>query len=282
VTFCTLLFFYAVRQTFGLGQMNGVLVGLMAVAVALALQQRDAWSGGFIAVAAVLKISPLVLLGFFIVRRRWRALLGAGLTGLAALGAMVMFAGWETTTYFVTQVLPVVGRGSAAFPNQSLLGALYRFSVPWEAIQSSDAIGDYPAIRAVWLVSVIGVLALTGWLTARAQLTERSQVAVGLSVFIVAGLLAGGLTWDHYLLWLALPVSVLIVDWFQERWLRPIGFWALLLIALSAISIPIPLQASLYRTIGPLGSDVSTGGLVVLWILMLWRLQRMQRRQEVA
>jgi hypothetical protein len=282
VTFCMLLFFYAVRQTFGLGQMNGVLVGLMAVSLALALTQHDMWSSGFIALAAVLKISPIVLLGFFIAQRRWRALLGAGLMGLGVLSAMVIFTGWDEVTYFVTQVLPAVGRGSAAFPNQSLLGALYRFSVPLVVIQSSDAIGDYPAIRAVWLVSAIGVLALTWWLTARAQLTERSQAAVGLSVFIVAGLLASGLTWDHYLLWLALPVIVLIVDWFQERWLKAIGFWAMLLIALGAISVPIPLQEALYRSIGPLGSALSTVGLVLLWILMLWRLRLLQRRQEVA
>ena len=184
--------------------------------------------------------------------------------------------------HFVTQVLPVVGRGSAAFPNQSLLGALYRLSVPLTAIQSSDAIGDYPAIRAVWLASAIGVMTLTWWLTARAQLTDRSQVALGLSVFIVAGLLAGGLTWDHYLLWLALPVIVLIVDWFQERWLKAIGFWAIFLVALGAISVPIPLQAALYRSIGPLGSAVSTGGLIGLWLLMLWRLRRLRRHQEVA
>jgi hypothetical protein len=282
VTFCTLLFFYAVRQTFGLGQMNGVLVGLMAVALALALKQRDVWSGGSIALAAVLKISPIALLGFFIAQRRWRALLGAGVMGLVAFGAMVVFTGRDEVAHFVTQVLPAVGRGSAAFPNQSLLGALYRLSVPLAVIQSSDAIGDYPVIRAVWLASAIGTLALTWWLTARAQLTERSHVAMGLSVFIVAGLLAGGLTWDHYLLWLALPVIVLIVDWFQERWLKAIGFWVMLLIALGAISVPIPLQEALYRSIGPLGSVLSTSGLVVLWILMLWRLRVLRRRQEVA
>jgi hypothetical protein len=281
VTFCTLLFFSPIRQTFGLGQMNGVLVGLMAVSLALALKQRDAWSGGFVALAAVLKISPIVMLGFFIAQRRWRALLGASLMGFG-LFLMVIFTGWDAVAHFVTQVLPAVGRGSAAFPNQSLLGALYRLSVPLTAIQSSDAIGDYPAIRAVWLASAIGVMTLTWWLTARAQLTDRSQVALGLSVFIVAGLLAGGLTWDHYLLWLALPVIVLIVDWFQERWLNAIGFWTIFLVALGAVSVPIPLQAALYRSLGPLGSAVSTGGLIGLWLLMLWRLRRLRRHQEAA
>ena len=98
-------------------------------------------------------------------------------------------------------------------------------------------------------------------------------MALGLSVFIVAGLLAGELTWDHYVLWLALPVIVVIVDWFQARWVKAIGFWALLLIALNAINLPIPLQADLYRRIGPLSSSLSTCGLILLWLLMLWRLR---------
>jgi hypothetical protein len=282
VTFCTLLFFYAVRQTFGLGQMNGVLVGLMAVALALTLRQRDLWAGGLITLTAVLKISPIVLLVFFIARRRWRALWGAGVMGLGVVSALVIFTGWDNVRHFATQVLPAVGRGSASFPNQSMLGALYRFSVPLVTIQSSDTIGDYPVIRAIWLVSALGVVAATWWITARAHLTARSRVAVGWCVFIVAGLLVGGLTWDHYLLWLALPVSVLIADWFQEHWSNAVGFWTILLVALGAISLPIPWQAALYHSIGPLGSSLSTYGLLGLWLLMLYRLRRMPRQQEVA
>jgi hypothetical protein len=92
------------------------------------------------------------------------------------------------------------------------LGALYRLVVPLSEIQSSDAIGDYPAVRAVWAVAVIGLAAITLYLTARAQLAERWHTAVAFSSYILLGLIAGGLAWDHYLLWLALPVCALVVD----------------------------------------------------------------------
>jgi hypothetical protein len=269
----TVLFFYAVRQTFGLGQMNGLVVFLLAVALALAVQEHDRWSGAVIAVAAVLKISPILLLGFFIARRHGQGVLGALIAGVALLALMLIFTGGNTLAHFVTQVLPAVGRGSAAFPNQSLLGALYRWVVPAADMLSAEGPGDYPLVRAMWLLLSIGVGIITLWFVARAQLVGRAQNAVGFGIFIVAGLLVGGLSWDHYLLWLSVPICALIVDWFRNRWLKPIGFWVTLLIALMLLSVPVPHQALLHRSIGPLGSALMTWGLVVLWGLMLWRLQ---------
>ncbi len=276
VLLSTTVFFYAARQTFGLGQMNGVLVCLIAAALLLAVQGHDGWSGAMIAGAAALKISPILLLGFFIARRRWHAIWGALITGMVLMALMVLLAGGNTLAHFVTQVLPAVGRGSAAFPNQSMLGALYRWVVPAADMLSAEGPGDYPLIRAVWLLLSIGVGVITLWLVARARLNGRAQNAVGFSIFIVAGLLIGGLSWDHYLLWLSIPICVLIVDWFRDRWLKPIGFWAVLLIALVLLSVPVPLQVMLYRSIGPLGSALMTWGLAVLWVLMLWRLRERQ------
>ncbi len=268
----TVLFFYAVRQTFGLGQMNGLVVCLLAVALLLALQQRDGWSGAVIAGAAVLKVSPIFLLGYFIAQQRWRAVWGALVAASVLLALMLIGAGGSTLVHFVTQVLPAVGRGSAAFPNQSLLGALYRWVVPATDLLSAEGVGDYPLVRGIWLALSMGVGVITFWFAAHAQLVGRAQNAVGFSVFLVAGLLIGGLSWDHYLLWLSIPICALIVDWFHDRWLTPIGFWAIFLIALTLLSIPVPYQAQLYPVIGPPGSALMTWGLAILWGMMLWRL----------
>jgi hypothetical protein len=272
VMLSTMLFFYAVRQTFGLGQMNGLVVFLLALALTLAVQERDGWSGAAIACAAALKISPILLLGFFVARRRWRGLMGALIAGVVLLAIILIGTGGSSLVHFATQILPVLGRGSAAFPNQSLLGALYRWVVPTTDMVLADSPGDYPLIRAAWLLIAVGIGVITLWLVARAPLNGRAQNAIGFSSFIVAGLLIGGLSWDHYLLWLSVPIGALIVDWFHDRWLKPIGFWAILLIALALLSVPVPYQALLYRSIGPLGSALMTWGLAVLWGLMLWRL----------
>ena len=267
-----MLFYYAARQTFGLGQMNGLLVLMMGAAVMATVKEHDAAAGGWLALAAALKLSPAVLVLFFVARRRWRGVFGAVLVGGLLAIVMVMFTGSDTLGYFITQVLPNVGRGSAAFPNQSLLGALYRLTVPVSVVQSSDAIGDYAGLRLVWLLTVIGLGVISIWLVARATLNTRSRVAVALSSFLVLGLLAGSLTWDHYLLWLGVPISALIVDWNRAHWLRPFGFWGLLIVAIFAISLPIPFQAAFYHSIGPWASSISTLGLGLLFGLMEWRL----------
>jgi Glycosyltransferase family 87 len=48
----THLFFYSIRQTFGLGQMNGILAAIMAAALIATLDRRDSWAGIWIVVAA--------------------------------------------------------------------------------------------------------------------------------------------------------------------------------------------------------------------------------------
>jgi alpha-1,2-mannosyltransferase len=229
-----------------------------------------------VALAAALKISPILLLGFFLAQRRWRAVWGAAVTGIVLLAVMLIGTGANSLGYFATQILPALGRGSAAFPNQSLLGVLYRFAVPLSAIQSADAIGDYPAVRAIWLMMSIGLTVVTLYLTARARLTERPGMAVAFSSYIVLGLIAGGLAWDHYFLWLSLPVCALLIDWFRDRWLRPIGFGGIFVLALFAIILPTPILEKFYYSVGAIGTALPLLGLVALLVMMWWRLRQWQ------
>jgi hypothetical protein len=69
------------------GQVNTVLVALIAAGFAAAMRNRRATSGAWLASAAVLKIIPAILVLFPLLRRDWRAL-GGGL----AMAALLLFA----------------------------------------------------------------------------------------------------------------------------------------------------------------------------------------------
>jgi alpha-1,2-mannosyltransferase len=264
----TLALFYPIRQSFGLGQINGVLVGLMSIGLVAALRQRDGLAGVMIALAAGLKLSPIVLLGFFLAQRRWRAVLSAALTGAGLLLAMLVFVGVDSLRYFVTTILPAVSRGTAAFPNQSLLGAIYRFDVPRGMMQVMVAAGDYPGARLVWLVLAAIILITTFVLVVRLRSSTDEQTAVAYGTFGVAGLLAGSLAWEHYMLWLVIPLGALVIDWFKSHWLPGWLFGLLLGAMLLLIGLPIPVQAALYQTSGPIGTSLTTWGMLGLWGLM--------------
>lgn len=273
-----LVFYFPIRQSFGLGQINGVIALLLATAVMAAGRSRDSWAGALIALAAAIKISPALLLGYFVVQRRWRVWPGV-LATLIGLGVATLIAvGPATVWQFVAEVLPEVGRGSAAYPNQSLLGALYRFWVPPSAMQTAGAMGDYPLPRAVWLAGSIGLAAITLRATGRVRLEGRSEQAVALSSYIVLAMLIGNIAWDHYALWLIVPVVALVVDWFQTR--RPAGwmFWPVFCAAVLAINLPVPIQASLGAALGPIGTSLTTWGTLLLWGVMMARLWRRSGR----
>ncbi len=271
-------FYFPIRQSFGLGQINGVLVAALAVAMIAAVRGRDELAGVFIILAATIKISPALMLGYFIAQRRWRVWRGAIVMSIVVVMLTVIATGGETVRYFVATILPEVGRGSAAYPNQSLLGALYRFFVPMSAIQTSGAIGDYPLPRLLWLGSSIGLAAVTLWVTARARLDAKSNQAVALSGFIGLGVLTGSVAWDHYALWLVVPTIALIVNWFQDRWLIGSIFWPLLGVAVIAINLPVPIQAGLHSSLGAIGTSLTTWGTLVLWGLTGWRVWRLPAR----
>ena len=115
--------------------------------------------------------------------------------------------------------------------------------------------------------------------------SEPQQTAVTVSVWIVVGVLIGSLAWDHYALWLTIPMIGLIIDWFSSRWLRGVIFWPLLIIALIAINLPIPYQAALYASLGPIGSSLSTWGMVLLLAVMnyrVWRIAQERIEQPIA
>ena len=277
-----LILFYPLRQSFGLGQMNGLLVFLLAGALIATVQRRDALAGASIVLAAALKISPIVLLIFFIVQRRYRAVVGAAVAGVVISVMTWLAVGSSTVQRFITEVLPAVGRGSAALPNQSVLGAIYRFSVPASGWSMATVVADDPIARLIWIMAAAGVLIVTGVWVARARLTTRTQAAVALSGLLVAGLLAGSLTWDHYLLWLSVALCAVSVDWFNAAWLKPTRFWPILLGSLILISVPIPYQANAATVLGPIGSSLSTLGMILVWLLIGWRLNRLRTNRSVA
>jgi hypothetical protein len=152
--------------------------------------------------------------------------------------------------------------------------------VPASGWSAATAVADYPAARAIWIAAAAGILIVTGLWAARARLAAPTHVAVALSGLLVAGLLAGSLTWDHYLLWLSVAVCAVSVDWFNTPWLRPIRFWPMLLGGLILISVPIPYQANAAAVLGPIGSSLSTLGMLLLWLLIGWRLNRLRANRS--
>jgi alpha-1,2-mannosyltransferase len=231
-----LLVFFPVVSSLGLGQVDGLV--MLALAIALWASARERWRtvGAALAVAALLKVSPILLLVFMVLRvKRGRAgmLGGAAVAaaGLLVTSALVGRAGDLVT--WVRDVAPSLSSGNRTVENQSLPAFLHRLVAGGDDIvRTTTSLGG---LRFVGIVGgVVGVLALWWWRR------DRSYDPLELGAVVLIALLAAPVSWAHYLSWAILPLVLLASP---ERLVgsraRVAVLGALLLFATALMALPV-------------------------------------------
>jgi hypothetical protein len=120
------------------GQYYLLLLFVLTLACWLYVHERRFLSGIAIAVAAALKIFPILYILYFLRKRDWKAIAGC-LCGLAALaGASIAVFGWQLNRIFLTQMLSSPLRGEVINPYlltsssiSALLHHLFIFEPQW-------------------------------------------------------------------------------------------------------------------------------------------------------
>jgi alpha-1,2-mannosyltransferase len=217
---CALLFlaYRPAAQTLSLGQINFVVLLPLSLVPRLMRCGKERWAGALLAFAAMLKITPALLLVYLAVRHRWRAL-GAALATLLALGAICLaVVGPGTCLAALSQALHV-GTSDATLPhNEALLAAIVLvLSTSMPSLAPVIRLGEYALL-----------LALALWLgaTLRAGGAIRAALAPDVSVrsdtaayavALCAMVLVWPIAWSHHYLWLlpaaALMLGVTLRDW---------------------------------------------------------------------
>ncbi|WP_422738858.1 glycosyltransferase 87 family protein [Micromonospora sp. WMMD729] len=197
VALCLTAAFEPMRETVNFGQVNTLLLFLVAVDLLRLLPSGNRWAGVGIGLATAIKLTPGIFIVYLLVTGRWRAALtasgaAAGVTVLA--GALFPDASRE----FWTEALWNTGRvGELSFvSNQSLRGVVARLDP------------QHPS-TLLWLLLVLGTLALWAW-RSRAAVAAGDE-ATGLALTGAVMCLISPVTWVHHLVWL-LPALILLVD----------------------------------------------------------------------
>ncbi|MEV0680544.1 glycosyltransferase 87 family protein [Actinosynnema sp. NPDC050436] len=181
---CGGLLLEPVRSTLDLGQVNLLLMGLVALDC---LVPKTRWPRGLlIGIAAAVKLTPLVFVLFFLPRKQFKPVVTA-LATFAALGlAGFALAPTDSKRYWFESLLDPGRVGGLAYVgNQSLRGFLHRLWFP-QAVET-----------ATWALLGLGVVVLVWWVVRRAgddRLTALIAVAVG-------GLLISPVSWAHHWVW---------------------------------------------------------------------------------
>ena len=182
-----------------LGQVGPLLV--LAFALAWRWLDRPWLFGVAAAFGGAIKVQPILLLGWALLRRRWTAV-AAGVITLVALAAIALpvagLGAWPSFFELLTRVSDPI-----ASPQNATPGA-----VAWQLGVSRDVA---VALQAVITFVVLGVFVVAAlWLPPEASFM----------VAVIATQLLSPILWDHYAIVLLLPTA-----WLVERGHR----WALLI-----------------------------------------------------
>jgi alpha-1,2-mannosyltransferase len=188
------------------GQLNLLLLVLLSGAW---VADRKGWtclSGVLIGLAAALKIYPAALILYPLALRKWRGVLAAACSFLAAILLALAVLGSDAFLDYFSTVLPEVSRFRDNWGNASILGF-------WSKLFD----GNYGHVVPVWyapqlargltLVCNLAIVGATLRTAARAKSLRDRDLAFALCM--VAMLLVSPVTWDHYFVLAVVPLAIL-------------------------------------------------------------------------
>jgi alpha-1,2-mannosyltransferase len=182
-----------VRMTISFGQVNLVLMGLVAVDC---LVPRTRWPrGALVGLAAAIKLTPVVFVLFFLVGRRWRQAGVAVLSFLVVTGIGWLAAPTDSVDFWTRALFDPARIGGLGYgANQSWQGVLWRV-VP----------GGVPG----WWITVVLFTSVLAVIGARRLIVRGAEVPA-LLVIASAALLISPISWSHHWVW-AVPALVWLV-----------------------------------------------------------------------
>lgn len=201
------------------GQVNLVLGLLILLDVGRLTPQR--FRGVLVGMAAAVKLTPMIVWGWYLVTRQWRALANS----VGAFAAAVALA-WtvlpsDSLRFWTDAVFQTERVGDAELRfNSSVTGALARAGVDG-------------ALQTILWLGLGGVLVLLAYWNADRARRAGDHVAAAI-LLGCAAVIATPIAWPHHQIWLPLAGIVLAL---REHWMpRVLG---LVIVAFSYLHIPL-------------------------------------------
>jgi hypothetical protein len=238
-----ILAFYPVGWNFFWAQKQVLILVLLVSAMRAMEDGHDDGAGLLVAVAGLLRAYPFLLLGYFALRRNWRALKFA-IAG-AIVGALfpVLLLGFARCFSFVHGPAWMSNHDGLIFPfNISVSPFVSRMY--WALLGPTAA--DWARRALVFAVDAI-FLGMTVRVTL-ASVGRRDDDFRIYSLWIVTTILLSPIAWHHYLVLLVLPFVQMAIAVLNDR-ARPRELWmAAASYLLACVSVPITFQLLAHPT----------------------------------
>jgi len=259
-----LLVLFPLMSALARGQTSPVLLWLVTAGLFYGWKRQD-WRGGIcFAGGILLKVFPVVLLVYFVWRKRWRFVLVT--LAATAIGAVVIPAavfGWQRNIDYLREWRDVIGKPALEAESERadnpLYGQLLSSQLPRNQSLSAVLTRLTGNPQARWAGIGIGlvmaaILLVVGW-----SANTRGEIHI-LSAAVAWMLLIPPVSWAHYFMVLLLPLTVLLAVAMSRKAepTRQVTRIALVLFAILALALAGSRAAQSY---GPL-----CWGTLALWV----------------
>ena len=202
-----LINFRPLADTLAFGQIDLALLLILTLALWALQKERDLAAGVLVALGTLFKIYPVLLLAFFVVKRRWWALAGFALGMLAFNAIAIAVMGWEMHRIYLTEVLPKIGGTTSWVENQTIFGFLSRLIAP-----PTEAAIFYNRTITLLAELLAGAAALFACaLALRPARPGSTTHALQYSLFPLLMVLIVPAAWMHYETLLFIPFAALLL-----------------------------------------------------------------------
>jgi alpha-1,2-mannosyltransferase len=220
------------------GNINILILFLTTAGLVAFRNHRDWLAGAMIGLAGAIKVTPLLFVPYFALKRQWN-MVASSLAGLALFLLLVpgTTLGFERNWWLVRswsgamiEPYALEGKVETIQTNQSLPGVLVRLTTDSPGIELED--GTRMAVNwvnlqqetALWIVKglIVALLAWIGWL-ARNDIVNRrdARLALEYAMIFIAMLLISERSWKHHFVTMILPFAALVAaasrDYGTER-----------------------------------------------------------------
>ncbi|KKT78701.1 MAG: Mannosyltransferase [Parcubacteria group bacterium GW2011_GWF2_44_8] len=203
--FALQVWFFPVKFALGMGQINLQICFLIILAFYF-LKQNEWLSGVILGTAAALKLGPIILIGYFIKKGQWQALVSTLITFCALNLLAGIWFGFNSLTDYFTALKQIPTWGNISYYNQSLLGWLARNSVP-----QTITFLIY-GLTFIWFWSQC-------WFLTQKSPANHQRSFGEWCLWLGAMLSTSGLVWQHHLVFL-IPLMVYLI-FSTQKFLAP-------------------------------------------------------------
>lgn len=232
-------------------------------------------SGALLALAAAIKLAPVVFVLVLLLDRNRRACIAFAATGTLLLASSILAAGWQLHIDFLALLDKMRGQSIVGMFNPTLGNALLSLSPTWDLPLKPD--GRPPVVtipsELAWALRLLALSAVMAFGIRLHKIDRHERIMIATTALGIAYPLFGTVGWQHYYI-----LPLLLLPGIVARMSLPRG--ALLCVLLSiAASYPF---YSLMHTLAGTRTDLAVAPLACGWLAVLTLLYTLAYRLKTA